>query len=124
MSKIILLFLAGGCGSLSRYALSGIFQRMVSISFPVGTYIVNVTGCFLFGLIWAYAQDRIGLSPDFRAIVLTGFMGAFTTFSTFIFESTALLDSSQWFYFTINVIGQIVTGIILLKFGLTLGKLL
>lgn len=124
MSKLVLLFLAGGFGSLSRYFLSGVFQRAVSISLPVGTYLVNIVGCFLFGLIWAYAQDRISLSPDLRVIVLTGFMGAFTTFSTFIFESSALLDSSQWFYFAVNVIGQLVTGIILLKMGLMLGKLL
>ncbi|SIN77721.1 fluoride efflux transporter CrcB [Halodesulfovibrio marinisediminis] len=124
MTKIILLFCAGGLGSLSRYLLSGVFQRAINISFPIGTYLVNIIGCFLFGLIWAYAQDRLSLSPDFRAIVLTGFMGAFTTFSTFIFESTALLDSTQWPYFLLNVVGQIITGVILLKFGLSLGKLL
>lgn len=124
MTKIILLFCAGGFGSLSRYLLSGVFQRTINISFPIGTYLVNVIGCFMFGLIWAYAQDRLSLSPDFRAIILTGFMGAFTTFSTFIFESAALLDSTQWPYFLLNVVGQIITGIILLKLGLSLGRIL
>lgn len=124
MTKIILLFCAGGLGSLSRYLLSGVFQRAINIGFPIGTYLVNIIGCFMFGLIWAYAQDRLSLSPDFRVIVLTGFMGAFTTFSTFIFESAALLDSAQWPYFLLNVVGQIITGVILLKFGLTLGRLL
>lgn len=124
MTKIILLFCAGGLGSLSRYLLSGVFQRAINISFPIGTYLVNIIGCFMFGLIWAYAQDRLSLSPEYRVIVLTGFMGAFTTFSTFIFESAALLDSAQWPYFLLNVVGQIITGVILLKFGLTLGRLL
>lgn len=124
MTKIILLFCAGGFGSLSRYVLSGVFQRAINISFPIGTYLVNVIGCFMFGLIWAYAQDRLSLSPDFRAIILTGFMGAFTTFSTFIFESAALLDSTQWPYFLLNVVGQIITGVILLKLGLSLGRIL
>ena len=123
MTKIILLFCAGGLGSLSRYLLSGILQRAINISFPIGTYLVNIIGCFMFGLIWAYAQDRLSLSPEFRVIILTGFMGAFTTFSTFIFESAALLDSAQWPYFLLNVVGQIITGVILLKFGLTLGRL-
>ncbi len=123
MTKIILLFCAGGLGSLSRYLLSGVFQRAINISFPIGTYLVNIIGCFMFGLIWAYAQDRLSLSPEFRVIILTGFMGAFTTFSTFIFESAALLDSAQWPYFLLNVVGQIITGVILLKFGLTLGRL-
>lgn len=123
MTKIILLFCAGGLGSLSRYLLSGVFQRAINISFPIGTYLVNIIGCFMFGLIWAYAQDRLYLSPEFRVIILTGFMGAFTTFSTFIFESAALLDSAQWPYFLLNVVGQIITGVILLKFGLTLGRL-
>ncbi|KAF1077740.1 fluoride efflux transporter CrcB [Halodesulfovibrio sp. MK-HDV] len=124
MTKIILLFCAGGFGSLSRYLLSGVFQRAINISFPIGTYLVNVIGCFMFGLIWAYAQDRLSLSPEFRVIILTGFMGAFTTFSTFIFESAALLDSAQWPYFLLNVVGQIITGVILLKFGLALGRLI
>ena len=123
MTKIILLFCAGGLGSLSRYLLSGVFQRAINISFPIGTYLVNIIGCFMFGLIWAYAQDRLSLSPEFRVIILTGFMGAFTTFSTFIFESAALLDSAQWPYFLLNIVGQIITGVILLKFGLTLGRL-
>jgi CrcB protein len=123
MTKIILLFCAGGLGSLSRYLLSGVFQRAINISFPTGTYLVYIIGCFMFGLIWAYAQDRLSLSPEFRVIILTGFMGAFTTFSTFIFESAALLDSAQWPYFLLNVVGQIITGVILLKFGLTLGRL-
>ncbi|MCT4534914.1 CrcB family protein [Halodesulfovibrio sp.] len=124
MTKIILLFCAGGLGSLSRYLLSGVFQRAINITFPIGTYLVNIIGCFLFGLIWAYAQDRLFLSTEARTIILTGFMGAFTTFSTFIFESAALLDSAQWLYFLLNVAGQIITGVILLKFGLTLGRLL
>lgn len=124
MTKIILLFCAGGLGSLSRYLLSGVFQRAINISFPIGTYLVNIIGCFMFGLIWAYAQDRLSLSPEFRVIILTGFMGAFTTFSTFIFESAALLDSAQWPYFLLNVVGQIITGVILLKFGLALGRLI
>ena len=123
MTKIILLFCAGGLGSLSRYLLSGAFQRAINISFPIGTYLVNIIGCFMFGLIWAYAQDRLSLSPEFRVIILTGFMGAFTTFSTFIFEAAALLDSAQWPYFLLNIVGQIITGVILLKFGLTLGRL-
>ncbi|OBQ46047.1 fluoride efflux transporter FluC [Halodesulfovibrio spirochaetisodalis] len=124
MTKIILLFCAGGLGSLSRYLLAGIFQRAINVTFPIGTYLVNIIGCFLFGLIWAYAEDRLFFTAEARTIILTGFMGAFTTFSTFIFESSALLDSAQWPYFIMNVVGQIITGVILLKLGLTLGRIL
>ncbi len=123
MQKILLLMLAGGLGSLSRYTLAGTVQRLAGSSFPIGTFVVNCLGCFLFGLIWSVLEDRIGISPDVRVIVLTGFMGAFTTFSTFIFETANLVSASQWFLAATNCAGQLVIGIAVLWIGLHLGKL-
>lgn len=124
MQKLLLIALAGGLGSLSRYTLTGIVQRFFGTSFPAGTFIVNVLGCFLFGLVWGFLEDRLSISPTARIIILTGFMGAFTTFSTFIFESVNLISAAQWAYTLLNIAGQIVIGIILLAAGLALGKLL
>ncbi|WP_027181124.1 fluoride efflux transporter FluC [Oleidesulfovibrio alaskensis] len=123
MQKLLLIAIAGGLGSLSRYSLAGAVQRLFGASFPAGTFVVNITGCFLFGLVWGFLEGRLTLGPAARMIALTGFMGAFTTFSTFIFESVALLNSSQWLFAALNITGQIVLGILLLAAGLYLGKL-
>ena len=122
MQKIFLLALAGGLGSLSRFGLSGLAHRVLGRSFPYGTAVVNVLGCFLFGLVWGALENRAGLSPQVRVIVLTGFMGAFTTFSTYIFETMAFLQHSQWLMAMLNLVGQNVIGLAFIFLGLSLGK--
>ena len=72
-------------------ALSGLVQRLAGERFPLGTMAVNLLGCLLFGFVWGYLEGRVGLSPQTRTIVLTGFMGAFTTFSTYAFETVTLV---------------------------------
>jgi CrcB protein len=123
VQKLFLLFIAGGLGSLSRYTLAGLVQRLAGTSFPAGTFAVNCLGCFLFGLAWSLFEDRLSLPPEMRVIVLTGFMGAFTTFSTYIFETANLISASQWVYAVANCAGQLVVGLVFLWIGLSLGRL-
>ncbi|MFW5734731.1 MAG: fluoride efflux transporter FluC [Oceanidesulfovibrio sp.] len=122
MQKLIFIALAGGLGSLSRYGLTGLVHRYAGGAFPYGTFAVNIIGSFLFGLVWGLSEERLGFSPELRAIILTGFMGAFTTFSTFAFESAAMLRAGQILPFAANVGGQVVVGFSLLWLGLALGK--
>ena len=122
MEKLLLLGLAGGLGSLSRYGLSGLVQRLFGGSFPYGTFAVNVIGCFLFGLVWGILEERIVISPHTRIIVLTGFMGAFTTFSTYMFENLSLMQHGQWHMGLVNILGQNVVGLVLVFLGLALGR--
>lgn len=124
MEKFIWLALAGGAGALSRYGLGGFVHRFTIGAFPAGTFVVNLLGSFLFGLIWGLFDQRIALSPQVRLAVLTGFMGAFTTFSTFMFESATLLRDGQWWYAALNLIGQNVIGIALMFTGLAIARLL
>ncbi len=84
------LCFAGAAGTLARYGLAGLMQRLLGESFPWGTLTVNALGCFLFGVVWMLAEDRLVISGQTRFVILTGFMGAFTTFSTFAFETAAL----------------------------------
>lgn len=114
--------LAGGVGALSRYGLAGLAQRWSGSGFPVGTFTVNVLGCFLFGLVWGLLEGRLGLAPQLRLIVLTGFMGSFTTFSTFVFESVNLMQSGQWGWLVLNIVGQNVVGVLLLMGGLAAAR--
>lgn len=122
MAKLLLLALAGGMGTLCRYWLSGAAYSILGRNFPWGTWAVNILGSLLFGLVWTLADDRGLLSPQTRVIVLTGFMGAFTTFSTFMFESGELLRDAQWIRLAANLGGQNLIGLGALFVGISLGK--
>lgn len=122
-TKIILIAIAGAVGTLARYWLGGLAQRLSGGLFPWGTFTVNMAGCFLFGLVWSLAEERFLLSSETRLVVLVGFMGAFTTFSTFIFESGSLMRDSQWAMALGNIAIQNVVGIMFLFLGLAVARL-
>ncbi len=121
--KILWLALAGALGTLARYGLSGLVQRLTGISFPWGTLAVNVAGCFLFGLIWAVIEERHLLAPPLRPILLIGFMGAFTTFSSFAFETIELMRDAEWLRAGANVLAQNGAGLTALFLGMVTGRL-
>ncbi len=124
LHKILLLALAGACGTLARYWLSGAVHEVLGRDFPWGTAVVNLTGCLLFGLVWVLADERQLLRAEFRVVILVGFMGAFTTFSSFIFETGELLRGTQWAYAALNLIGQNVLGFAAFYLGAALGRVL
>jgi CrcB protein len=121
--KITLIALTGALGALARYGLGGYVQSRFPSSFPWGTFAVNIVGSFLFGLIWALAEDRLFLSHETRVIILTGFMGSFTTFSTFMFESGSLAREGHWLFFTANLVGQCAVGLAALFLGIATARL-
>ena len=123
MQKLALLVMAGGMGALARYGLAGFVQKYNGMSFPWGTVVVNLTGCFAAGLLWSLFENRWHVSGETRTVVLVGFMGAFSTFSTFIFETADLLRSAQWFYATANLTIQNGIGLLALFMGIALGRL-
>jgi fluoride exporter len=122
--KLLLIALAGALGTLARYGLGGLVQEHTGKVFPWGTVVVNLLGCLVFGIICSSLEERWSASGETRAILLIGFMGAFTTFSTFIFETNGLLSDGEWLpaigYFTIHNVG----GLVALIAGLALGRLL
>ena len=95
-------------------------QRCPESAFPLGTLAVNGLGCFLFGFIWAVAEERALLYTETRSIVLIGFMGAFTTFSTYVFESGQMLRDSEWLLAGGNFFAQNVLGLFCLYLGMVL----
>jgi CrcB protein len=113
---------AGAAGTLCRYGLQGLVQRLSDRPFPYGTLAVNALGCFLFGLVWALAEERLVIRPETRVILLVGFMGAFTTFSTFAFETGSFLRDSQWAMAAANVAAQNVLGMLCLFAGLAVSR--
>ena len=91
MTRLLAVAAAGALGALARYGLSGAAQRWFPVGFPGGTLVVNLLGCFLLGLLATLGLERLTLSPTTRLAVLVGFLGSFTTFSTFGYETLALL---------------------------------
>ena len=124
IERILWLAVAGACGTLARYGLAGVVHRWAGGVFPWGTVFVNVLGCLLFGLIWSASNERNLFSPEIRTIILVGFMGAFTTFSTFISETSQLLSDAELLIGFLNVTVQVVTGIAMFYFGLAIGRVI
>jgi fluoride exporter len=122
LQKILLIALAGGLGALARYGLSGLVLRVTGPGLPYGTLVVNVLGCFLFGLVWALAAERMMVSPELRTIVLVGFLGSFTTLSTFIFESHWLLTDARWLLALGNLVVMNIASLGLFVVGLAVGR--
>ena len=120
--KLLCIALAGGLGALSRYLLAGTIQEMAGQSFPLGTAFVNILGCFLFGFIVTLIDERMVLPPGLKPYLLTGFMGAFTTFSTYAFETASLIRYSEWLLAAANVLGQTVLGVAFLFAGIFLAR--
>jgi CrcB protein len=83
-------------GGVSRYLVGGLVQRALGAGFPSGTLVVNVTGSFLLGLFLRYGLETPSLTPELRAFLTIGFCGGYTTFSTFSYESVALVKDGQW----------------------------
>ncbi|MBN2594199.1 MAG: fluoride efflux transporter CrcB [Sedimentisphaerales bacterium] len=122
--KILFLSLSGAFGTLARYWLSGVIQKLISTEFPLGTAAINIIGCLFFGFFWAFMENRLSVSGQMRTFVFIGFFGAFTTFSSFAFETSQLLNESQWLWASVNILFQNLIGITGLITGLTIGKLL
>ncbi|MBZ4685322.1 MAG: CrcB-like protein [Desulfomicrobiaceae bacterium] len=122
--KYLVIALAGALGALSRWALAGAVQARWTGAFPVGTAVVNVFGCFLFGLIATLLDERMALPPETRLALLTGFLGAFTTFSTFTFETMALVRTGAVGLAACNAVGQVIAGFFGLYLGIVLARIL
>ena len=118
----LLLALAGAAGTLARYGLASWVQRLAGPAFPWGTLAVNGVGCLLFGFIVALSEGRALVSPQTKLILLAGFMGALTTFSTFAFDTTQLAAQPGWRMAAANIAVQNGLGLASVYVGLALGQ--
>lgn len=123
LTKILLIALAGAIGTVSRYGLTRLVQHFTHDGFPWGTFAVNIIGCLLFGTFITLAEHRLEVSEETKTILLVGFFGAFTTFSTFAFDSGRFLWEAQWGLALANVAAHNVIGVACILIGLSLGRL-
>jgi CrcB protein len=124
MVKVIYLVMGGAAGTVARYVLSGATYQVLGANFPYGTFAVNLIGCFIVGFLASLTEKNFLLSADLRLLLMVGFCGAFTTFSTFLLETASLVMDGEMGTAVLNVILSIVLGFILLYVGILLGKLI
>lgn len=121
MKQLLFVFIGGGFGALSRFALSGIINKKISVIFPFGTLAVNLLGCFLIGFFFDMF-DRTIVPTELRAFILMGFLGAFTTFSTFTLETVNLLRDGEISPALINIFVSNLAGVVLVFVGVVLSR--
>lgn len=122
MRELVLLGVAGAAGTLSRYALAGWTQRLLGDRLPFGTLAVNVLGCLLLGLIMEGLVATEVLPRALRVPLTVGFFGAFTTFSTFGFETMRYMQASNWTSAALNVAANVVLCLAATWLGIMAGR--
>jgi len=121
--NLILVFLGGGIGATARYGLQGAVYRLTGAGFPYGTLVVNVLGSFLIGLLITSFEERFMMSPSLRVFLTIGILGGFTTFSSFSFETMALLRDGSYGLGLMNIASSVVVCLGATWLGIMLGKL-
>ena len=115
---------AGGIlGTFARYFLSGAVHRICGPTFPFGTLAVNLIGCFAIGFLAVLAEEKFLLGPAARMFLMIGFCGAFTTFSTFIFETSNLTKDGEMLYALANILLSVVLGFLVFRLGVMLARI-
>ena len=122
MSRTILIGIAGLIGTLLRYWLAGFVSRQSGETFPWGTLVVNVVGCLIAGAVFYLTEERALFNPTFRAVILIGLLGGFTTFSSFGLQTFALLKDGAFGLATLNLVLSNVLGVLMVWAGYCLAK--
>jgi CrcB protein len=122
IKTIVLIAVGGAFGAVSRYGTALGVYSIFGRSFPYGTLFVNVTGSFLMGLLSIMLLDRFNMGPEWRAAILVGFLGAFTTFSTFSIETLNLLEQGDMTRALLNMLLSVSLCIMAVWFGVSVGR--
>ena len=122
--RLILLGFAGACGTLARYGLGKLLQHPIWAGFPVATLVTNILGCFLFGLIMSASEGQSVVSQEAKLLIFIGFLGSFTTFSTFTMDTVSLFREGNYALTFLNIFLSNGVGIAFALIGLSAGKLL
>jgi fluoride exporter len=120
--RILLIAIFGAVGTLARYGLQGVVQTRAGSTFPHGTLVVNLTGCFFLGLIGQFTLNRMVMSPDWRMAIAIGFFGGYTTFSSFGWETAKMLEGGEWLRATTYVAASVIAGLFLSVAGIRLAN--
>ena len=120
--RLLLIGLFGAVGTLARYGLQGAVQIRAGSTFPYGTLLINLTGCFLLGLIGQSMLNRVAVPPEWRMAISVGFFGGYTTFSSFGWETAKMLEAGEWLRAGAYVGASVVFGLLLSVAGIRLAE--
>lgn len=121
---LVLIAVGGAAGTVARYLVQGWVSDRTEAQLPWGTLLVNVSGSFVLGLIFALAIDRSVLPTELRLPLMVGFLGAYTTFSTLMLESWRLVEDGALLTALVNIVGSSLLGLLAVFAGLALGRAL
>lgn len=122
MGTVALMGVAGALGTMARYGLDGLVSRRFPGAFPLGTFVVNVTGSLLVGFVFTVLTERFLVSPAVRSALTIGFLGAYTTFSTLSLETIRLIEDGAHLLAGANALGSLAGGLLAVYVGIVLGR--
>jgi len=120
---VVGISVAGAAGALARYGIEGVARRFGE-RFPWGTFVVNISGAFLLGLLFTLLTERFVVAPWLRSAVTIGFLGAYTTFSTLTLETFRLVEDGSYLHAIGNALGSVVVGLVAVFVRVVLGRTL
>ena len=124
MWELLSVGCGGFVGAVARWSLSSWVQRSSGGDFPLGTWVANMLGCLLIGVVFALVEARPEWSPHVRLFVMVGLLGAFTTFSTFSHETLDLIQGGSWTLVLVNILGSVTVGLLAVVAGRWLGRMI
>ncbi len=117
MDKLLIIGTGGFLGAIVRYGVAVWIGERWGRSFPLGTFIINVTGSLVIGFLMPFLTERVMANPQWRLFLAVGFLGAYTTFSTFEYETGTLIRDGEWMVAALNVVLSVLVGFAALKLG-------
>lgn len=124
MAKYVWIGCGGFLGAVARYWLGGLISSQVTTAFPLGTFVINVSGSLLLGIVASIGVDSGFILPALRPALTIGFLGGYTTFSTWSLETVRLVEEGSYALAAANALGSLAAGLVGLWIGLVLGRAL
>lgn len=124
MISLVLIGAGGFAGAVTRHVIDGRIATWTGGSFPWGTFIVNISGSLVVGLLFALVSERAALPAELRSPLMIGFIGSYTTFSTLALESWRMIEDGAWLLAAVNLGGSVVVGVVAVVLGIALGRVI
>ncbi|MFZ0736580.1 MAG: fluoride efflux transporter CrcB [Candidatus Acidiferrales bacterium] len=122
MIKYLMVGIGGALGSILRFWVGGYISNRLTTRFPYGTFVINITACFLIGFVVTLLSEKAHWSPNWRYLIPIGFIGGYSTFSTFEYETFRVFQEGEFFMAALNVVLSVVVGWVSVWLGVITGR--
>ncbi|HEV7768265.1 MAG TPA: fluoride efflux transporter CrcB [Thermoanaerobaculia bacterium] len=122
MTRVLLVAAGGALGSVARYAMMLLVATFWKREFPLATFLINISGSFALGFLATWGMERAAIDPLWRLLITTGFLGAYTTFSTFEYETQRLAEGGAVGWALLNVVASVAVGFAAVQLGVMLAR--